>query len=159
MTAEKKRFVSTINFDLLLRHNCFFFIPLFHSGWTSNIILCDILQSNRDEVQKFWIGSDDAFGWKHYFNFVGVLELNPEVKTIEERTRNAIKGVYFCDITRSGQEMFMISETQTFDVIIASLVFDVVANSEALFEKSLKNVQDFLAQNGLLIIQGTYKIR
>ena len=53
----------------------------------------------------------------------------------------------------------MISETQTFDVIIASLVFDVVANSEALFEKSLKNVQDFLAQNGLLIIQGTYKIR
>ena len=50
--------------------------------------------------------------------------------------------------------MFMISETERFDVIIASLIFDVVANSEALFEKSLSNVLEFLSPNGLLIIQG-----
>ena len=62
------------------------------SAWSRSIFLCDILESNRDEVTKFWKRSEDRFDWSHYFRFVGVLELNPDVEAIESRTRNAIKG-------------------------------------------------------------------
>ena len=116
-------------------------------------------------------GTDDAFCWDHYFRFVGVLELNPDIKLIYQRTRNAIKGmtdaslsrccylptyykvfwyilytpilsgVYYCDITIP--QVFMVP-VGPLDVIIASLVFDVVAVSDSMYISALKNVLQYL---------------
>ena len=100
--------------------------------------------------------------------------MNPDVDSICRRTRNAIKGnilsylkdieiitayqvddihlhinrlyfyrpgVYFCDVTQ--EEMFVVPVNQ-FDVIIASLVFDVVAISDKMYITALTNVIQYL---------------
>ena len=50
-------------------------------------------------------------------------------------------GVYFCDVTL--EEMFVVPVNQ-FNVIIASLVFDVVAISDKMYIAALKNVLQYL---------------
>ena len=42
--------------------------------------MADYLESNRKEVEAFWKNLDGGFRWDHYFNFLGVLELQPNVK-------------------------------------------------------------------------------
>ena len=55
--------------------------------------------------------------------------------------RNLFSGVYFCDVTL--EEMFVVPVNQ-FNVIIASLVFDVVAISDKMYIAALKNVLQYL---------------
>ena len=50
-------------------------------------------------------------------------------------------GVYFCDVTL--EEMFVVPVNQ-FNVIIASLVFDVVAISDKMYIAALTNVLQYL---------------
>ena len=91
-----------------------------YSKWCSNIVLSDVLESNRQEIERFWKQEDGAFNWEHYFRFIGVLELNPDIKSIEERTRKAIKAVYYCDITKGKREdIFLVTDIRSFDLIIA----------------------------------------
>jgi hypothetical protein len=61
------------------------------SKYCSNITMADYLASNRAEVERFRTEADGAFHWNHYFNFLGVLELNPDVEVIARRTRKSIK--------------------------------------------------------------------
>ena len=42
--------------------------------------MADYLESNRKEVEAFWKNLDGGFRWDHYFNFLGVLELQPNIK-------------------------------------------------------------------------------
>ena len=53
--------------------------------------MADYLTSNRNEIEKFVHEAGDVFHWDHYFNFLGVLELDINVEAIMTRTRNAIK--------------------------------------------------------------------
>ena len=53
--------------------------------------MADYLTSNRNEIEKFVHEDGDVFHWDHYFNFLGVLELDINVEAIMTRTRNAIK--------------------------------------------------------------------
>ena len=50
-------------------------------------------------------------------------------------------GVYFCDITIP--EAFVVP-VEPFDVVIASLVFDVVAITDKMYISSLTNVLQYL---------------
>ena len=52
-----------------------------------------------------------------------------------------ISGVYFCDITIP--EAFVVP-VEPFDVVIASLVFDVVAITDKMYISSLTNVLQYL---------------
>lgn len=142
------------------------------SKYCSQIIMADYLTSNRDEVKRFKNRDQDGYSWNHYFNFLGVLELNKNVDDIAERTRKAIKvsvskplknilidllfqDVIYCDVTRTDVFGESHEAAAEFDVIIASLVFDVVAVSPKAFTKALKNVLQYLKQNGLIIIHGS----
>ena len=55
-------------------------------------------------------------------------------------------GVYYCDITMP--ETFVVPVGQ-FDVIIASLVFDVVAITDKMYIDALQNVLQFLKVRGM----------
>ncbi len=46
-------------------------------------------------------------------------------------------------------------DRSSFDVIIASLVFDVVAVSEKMFKTALSNVLQYLKPGGLILIHGS----
>ena len=104
-------------------------------------------------MNRFWSGASDAFRWKHYFRFAGVLELNPDWKSIRQRTRDAIKGVYFCDVTKD-EDMFVVDVPKA-DAVVASLVLDVVAVTDHSFAAALKNLKARLKPKGILVMQGS----
>ena len=56
---------------------------------SDQIFLCDILESNRAEVERFRAGDDGAHSFARYFDFIAALE-GTKVD-LELRTRNAIK--------------------------------------------------------------------
>jgi len=126
--------------------------------------------SNRDEVERFKTNAEDAFQWQHYFDFVSDLEPNTPIEDIMHRTRNAIKKIVFCDVTK--ENLFSTSDDEvvnycqyfndkieekfnSFDIIIASLVFDVVAVNRKMFKDALENVVRYLKPGGHIIIQGS----
>lgn len=45
--------------------------------------------------------------------------------------------------------------TEEFDIIIASLVFDVVALDKSMFKAALENVINYLKPGGILLIHGS----
>ena len=68
-----------------------FFFQISASRYCNHITMADYLTSNRHEIEKFVQQAEDGFQWKHYFQFLGVLELDMNVDAIATRTRNAIK--------------------------------------------------------------------
>ena len=56
---------------------------------SDKIYLCDILESNRAEVERFRADDDGAHSFPRYFDFVAALEGTKE--DLQLRTRNAIK--------------------------------------------------------------------
>ena len=67
---------------------------------------------------------------------------------LESRTRNSIKAVLPCDATQPLSHLVrqdvMVAPSGGFSVVIASLVFDVVATDGGMFANALRNVQDIL---------------
>ena len=63
---------------------------------------------------------------------------------IEFDTNVFVSGVYFCDITT--EEVFVVP-VPAVDVIVASLVFDVVATTDKMYNIALKNVLRYLKVN------------
>ena len=71
---------------------------------SDRIFLCDILESNRAEVERFRAGDDNAHSFARYFDFVAGLEGAQEEEDVELRTRNAIKVTLH--ITRISRTIF-----------------------------------------------------
>ena len=59
----------------------------------------------------------------------------------------------FCDVTQ--ENVLENEDKEEFDVIIASLVFDVVATTKEMFQTALKNVLQYLKPGGFMLIQGS----
>ena len=74
------------------------------------------------------------------------MQSNKRLKALAMYFKSLIfSGVYYCDITIP--EIFVVPVGQ-FDVIIASLVFDVVAISDKMYIDALQNVLQFLKVRG-----------
>ena len=76
--------------------------------------------------------------------FIKVMILNEFLSDIIQGSIHnfaIFSGVYFCDITIP--EAFVVP-VEPFDVIIASLVFDVVAITDKMYISSLTNVLQYL---------------
>lgn len=72
-----------------------------------------------------------------------------------------MQRILFCDVTREdmfdggNDEEETLPNKEAFDVIIASLVFDVVALNKTMFKEALCNVLSYLKPNGLILIHGS----
>ena len=62
--------------------------------------------------------------------------------------------VIFCDVTIENIFENEV-KNEEFHVIIASLVFDVVATNKQMFQEALRNVLRYLKPGGFIIIQGS----
>ena len=69
---------------------------------SDKIFLCDILESNRAEVERFRAGDDGAHSFARYFDFVAALEGTEE--DLELRTRNAIKVAEYVNLISQNLE-------------------------------------------------------
>ncbi len=84
----------------------------------------------RKEISKFCFGDNNNpnFLWENYFRFVARLEsgtgdqeedANEEEdededdswRSVEERTRKAVRGVHFCDVTATDHDGRFVAET------------------------------------------------
>jgi len=126
------------------------------SRWSREIYLAELLGGNRREVER-WLGEEEgAFDWQHYLDFQGVLELTPDTSAIARRVRRAVAGVLPCDLTT--EELFPEEGPRPSgpaDVLIASLVFDVVCVDTKQLQVMLTRALRWLNPRGLMVVQGS----
>ena len=68
----------------------------------------------------------------------------------------SLKRVIFCDISKTDIFGSIHQDVHNFDIIIASLVFDVVAVDRSMFKDALNHVLQYLKPGGgLILIQGS----
>ena len=64
------------------------------------------------------------------------------------------QNIVFCDVTK--EKVFEEGDhIGGFDIIIASLVFDVVAVSAKMYKQALQNVLQYLRNTGVILIHGS----
>jgi len=124
------------------------------SRWSSHIYLAELLEGNRKEIQKFLDNADDVWNWQPYFDFQGILEINADTHSIEERVKNSVSGVIECNL--ATEEVFAKGVlNEEVDVLICSLVFDVVCTDPGNLELVITRALQCMAEDGLMIVQGS----
>jgi len=126
------------------------------SRWSSQVFLAELLEGNRQEIQRWLEDDDQAWNWQHYLDFQGVLELTPDTESIASRIRKSIAGVIPCDL--ATEEIFQQEDPRPpapVDILIASLVFDVVCVDADQLEVMMERALRWLQTEGLMIVQGS----
>ena len=120
----------------------------------SEIILADYTESNRKALCQ-WLNTDaDAFDWSPHFNYV-VKQLegkdDSEVKKRMEQVRKIVKAVVPCNVT---EEPALNEHNKLYDVVITSLVAEVVATNLEDVELYLKRIGRFVKPGGTILYYG-----
>lgn len=127
------------------------------SRWSREIYLTELLEGNRKEVEKWVKDQEGAYNWQHYMDFQGVLELNPDTASIASRVRAAVAGVLPCDLaTDSVFPQDAPRPPAAADILIASLVFDVVCVDAAQLQVMMARALNWVKEDGLMIVQGSF---
>ena len=103
------------------------------SNWSDKIYMAELLEGNRKEIVKYLCQDDDAWDWRPYFQFHTELEGGQEPDMVEQRVRKSITGILECDL--SSDQVFRPEVfDQQVDIMICSLVFDVVCTDTENFK-------------------------
>ena len=82
------------------------------------------------------------------------MEINPDPASIEERVRSSVAGVIECNL--ATEEVFgkgVLKEEV--DVLICSLVFDVVCTEPGQLEVVMRRAMKSMSREGLMVVQGS----
>jgi len=121
---------------------------------SNRIYMADLLEGNRRELTKWINRHSDSWNWQPYFDFQGVLELQPDTERIEERVRSSVHRIVPCDL--SVNQVFAPDlKISPFNIMICSLVWDVVAVNAEQLEQVIERSLNYLHPTGLLIVQGS----
>ena len=115
------------------------------SQWASNIYLAELLEGNRREIQR-WLGREEgAWNWDPYFQFQAELEPGEDESSVERRLRSRLAGVMECDL--AARPVLDTARTRgPVDVLICSLVFDVVCLDSAGLEEVMGRALELLQE-------------
>ena len=103
------------------------------TSWSHNIYMADLLEGNRREIVKYLCQDEEAWDWRPYIEFHTELESSQEPDLVEQRVRKSVTGILECDLSTDQvfpPEVF----DQQVDVMICSLVFDVVCTDTEQFK-------------------------
>ncbi|KAM7304102.1 nicotinamide N-methyltransferase [Ixodes scapularis] len=121
-----------------------------------HIVLSDLLERNRLELNKWLNNHEDAIDWTTPAETIAAFEGYNDVKKgaseIMERTRSAIRKVVPCDVLEPG--VLPKEHKETFDVVLSSGCLDAVAADHESFRVVVCNVGTLLKPGGLLVITG-----
>lgn len=121
-----------------------------------HIVLSDIVEANRVEIQKWLNKDEDAIDWTRRAEEIADLEGYSDKKKgaldILERTRSAIRKVIPCDVLEPG--VLPEEHKETFDVVLSSGCLDSAAADHESFKRVLSNVGDLAKPGGLLVLVG-----
>ena len=103
------------------------------SSWSRRIYMAELLEGNRREITKYLARAEDAWDWSPYFDFHSQLETNQDPVSLEQRVRKSITGILECDLA-TDQVFDKSVFDQQVDIMICSLVFDVVCTDTEQFK-------------------------
>ncbi|CAN7936987.1 unnamed protein product, partial [Ixodes hexagonus] len=121
-----------------------------------DIVLSDLVDANRVELEKWLSGSEDAVDWSFQAEQVAAMEGCSDVKKrapeLIERTRQAVRKVIPCDVLEPG--VVPEDHREAFDAVLSCNCLEVVAQDHASFRRLLCNVGTLVKPGGLLILAG-----
>ena len=121
---------------------------------SNRIYMAELLEGNRKEIIKFLCNDADAWNWQPYFSFQSSMEEDEDESSIEKRLRRSITGILQCNL--AAETVF---EPDVFnkkvDVMICSLVFDVVCTDTEALVTVMRRALEYLADDGVMIVQGS----
>ncbi|KAG0428456.1 hypothetical protein HPB47_024567 [Ixodes persulcatus] len=134
---------------------------LMASSRFKHIVLSDLVEGNRLELNK-WINKEkDAFDWSSAAEQIAAFEGYSDIKKgaleILERTRSTIRKVIPCDVLEPG--VLPLEHRETFDVVFSSGCLDAAAADHESFRRVICNVAPLVKPGGLLVINGAGGIK
>ncbi|XP_040072240.1 nicotinamide N-methyltransferase-like [Ixodes scapularis] len=121
-----------------------------------HIVLSDLVEGNRLELNKWINDEEDAIDWSHAAEQIAAVEGKIDIKKgaleIIERTRSAIRKVVPCDVLEPG--VLPMEHRETFDVVISNGCLDAAAADHESFRRVICNVAPLVKPGGLLVIIG-----
>ncbi|XP_066267590.1 phenylethanolamine N-methyltransferase-like isoform X1 [Branchiostoma lanceolatum] len=116
-----------------------------------NITCAEFCQENREEVEKWVRGENDAFDWDPFIKYVCGLE--GEGSAWEARQvalRDAIQQVVFCDVREENLQEAL--NGGQYDVVSSIFTLCGVAKDKADFDGIVSNVSSLVKPGGTLIL-------
>ncbi|CAN8020472.1 unnamed protein product [Ixodes persulcatus] len=134
---------------------------LLASSRFKHIVLSDLVESNRLELNKWLKKDEDAIDWTFRAEMIAALEGYGDVKKgaleILERTRLAIRKVVPCDVLKPG--VLPEEHRETFDVIVSSGCLESATADHESFRRVVCNVGTLAKPGGLLILVGAGRVK
>ncbi|XP_040070155.1 indolethylamine N-methyltransferase-like [Ixodes scapularis] len=122
----------------------------------SDIVLSDLMEGNRLELEKWLEKSKDAIDWTSRAEEVAALEGYSDTKKgaleILERTRSSIRKVVHGDVLKPG--VLPQEHEEAFDVVLScNCIESAIADHES-FRCAISNVGSLVKPGGLLVLTG-----
>ncbi|CAN7951005.1 unnamed protein product [Ixodes pacificus] len=134
---------------------------LLASSRFKHIVLSDLVENNRLELNKWLKKDEDAIDWTFRAEMIAALEGYGDVKKgafeILERTRSAIRKVVPCDVLKPG--VLPEEHRETFDVIVSTGCLESATADHESFRRVVCNVGTLAKPGGLLILVGAGRVK
>ncbi|CAN7992451.1 unnamed protein product [Ixodes pacificus] len=129
---------------------------LLASSRFKHIVLSDLVEGNRLQIEK-WLNKDkDAVDWTFRAEQVAALEGYSDIKKgaleIQERTRSSIRKVISCDVLEPG--VLPEEHRETFDVVLSCNCLESATTDHECFQSAVCNVGTLAKPGGLLVLVG-----
>ncbi|KAK4316918.1 hypothetical protein Pmani_011967 [Petrolisthes manimaculis] len=107
--------------------------------------------SGRREVEAWMQGEDDALDWTLFFNYLASLTHDRSGIEVEERLRDAFRGVVPCDLALHNP---LHPLQERFDVITSTLCLEFAAASPSQYSTYFSHLVNLLLPDGVLVMMG-----
>ncbi|XP_040067549.1 indolethylamine N-methyltransferase-like [Ixodes scapularis] len=121
-----------------------------------DIVLSDLVQANRIELEKWLSGRESAVNCEFYAKIVAALEGCSDVESrvceLAERTRAVVRKVIPCDVLKPG--VLPEEHRESFDAVLSCNCLETAAQDHASYRRLVCNVAGLVKPGGLLIWAG-----
>ncbi|ELU15235.1 hypothetical protein CAPTEDRAFT_93058, partial [Capitella teleta] len=128
------------------------------SKYFKNILMSEFAPQNRAAIRAWLDESPKAHDWSSFFKTVANFEgegVTPQ--SVEQRTRAAIRGIAFCDLTQEEPiDHEVLFKYGLIDVIYSCLTLEAAAETSANYGRILTKLASYLRPEGGLLLCGMY---
>ncbi|XP_061079348.1 nicotinamide N-methyltransferase-like, partial [Conger conger] len=117
------------------------------------IVLSDIADGNRREIEKWLKNEKGCFNWRPIIQFVCELEgrsRSPE--EVERRLRKIVKQVLRCDVLLENP--FHPLKVEPADCVLSSLCLEAACKDQGTYRRVLRSIAALLNPGGVLVLLG-----
>lgn len=126
------------------------------SNQYKDIVLSDLVEANRIELEKWLSGRESAVNCEFYAKIVAALEGCSDVKRrvceLAESIRTVVRKVIPCDVLKPG--VLPEEHRESFDAVLCCNCLETAAQDHASYRRLVCNVAGLVKPGGLLIWAG-----